>query len=67
MLYSDVGVTCSTSGGWKGVGVGEAFGAEVIKTNGNGAGVAGAVPHEASSNVSNKIDLRVDDFMKSAI
>ena len=68
MLYSDVGVTCSTSGGWNGVGVGEAFGAAVINTNGNDAGVdAGAVPHEASNNVSNKINLRVDDVIKSVI
>ena len=66
MLYSEVGVTCSMSGGWKGVGVGEAFGAAVINTNGNGAGAVGAVPHEASNNESKKINLRVDDFMKKS-
>ncbi len=68
MLYNDVGVTCSTSGGWNGVGVGEAFGAAVINTNGSDAGAAmGAVPHDASNNVSKKINLRVDVFMMSAI
>jgi Na+/glutamate symporter len=45
------------------VGVGEAFGAEVIKTKGScGTGV-GAVPQAASKIVSRKISLRMDDFI----
>jgi hypothetical protein len=62
MKYKEVGVTCSTRGGWNGVGVGEGFGAEVIKTKGNCAGV-GAVPQAASRIVARKVSLRMDDFI----
>lgn len=34
--------------GWKGVGVGEAFGATVTRENGTDCGVGAAVPHPAS-------------------
>ena len=63
MKYKEVGVTCSTRGGWNGVGVGEGFGAEVIKTKGNGAGV-GAVTQAASRIVTRKVNLRMDDFIR---
>ena len=53
-------MTCSTSGGWKGVAVGEAFGATVINTKGNWEG-AGAVPQEASKIEYSRISLLVDD------
>ena len=37
MEYSEVGVACEICGGWKGVGVGEAFGAAVTKMKGTRA------------------------------
>lgn len=43
------------------MGVGEALGADVAKTNGSADAEAGAVPQEASNNVTRKINLRLDD------
>ena len=43
-------MACDLFGGWNGVGVGEAFGAAVIKTKGRGAGASdGATPHDVSN------------------
>jgi hypothetical protein len=43
--------------------VGDAFGAEVINTKGNCAGI-GAVPQEASKIDRRKISLRADEFIR---
>ena len=41
--------------GWKGVGVGEAFGAAVTRTNGRAEAAGAAVPHPASRNPARKM------------
>ena len=54
--------------GWKGVGVGDALGADVMRMNGSGAcsGAGAAVPHEDSMIARRKIKtLRLMDFIES--
>jgi hypothetical protein len=52
MKYREVGVACDLCGGWKGVRVGEAFGAAVISTMESDAGAAaGATPQDVKNRV----------------
>jgi hypothetical protein len=51
--YSEVGVACSTSGGWKAVGVAEASGAAVINTieSERAGSTAAGIPNPAQAEV----------------
>ena len=49
---------CVQGMGWKGVGVGEAFGAAVTSTKGREAGAGAAVPHPASNSAATIIQLK---------
>ena len=50
--------------GWNGVGVGDAFGAEVIRTKGKGACVGAGVPHDEIRTAREAVNAnRVDGFI----